>query len=98
MVARPDAFKPQEIANTTWAFATAGQSDAALFRALARRAERCVGHFNAQDLANTAWVFAKAGQFDAQLVRALAGAAVHCIGDFNALDLLCLFLYLSFLV
>ena len=64
---RLSEFKPQELANTAWAFATAGKSDASLFRALARAAERCGGDFNAQDLANTAWAFATLGQADAQL-------------------------------
>ena len=47
-------FKAQGLANTAWAFATAGQPDAQLFMALARIAERRVGEFNAQALENTA--------------------------------------------
>ena len=38
-------FKPQELANTAWAFATLGQADARLFAALATEAERRVGDF-----------------------------------------------------
>ena len=53
--------KAQGLANTAWAFATAGQLDAQLFMALARMAERRVGEFNAQNLANTAWAFAMVG-------------------------------------
>ena len=33
-------FKPQDLANTAWAFATVGRSDAALFAFLARGVER----------------------------------------------------------
>ena len=35
---RMDGFNPQELANTAWAFATAGQKDASLFAALAAAA------------------------------------------------------------
>ena len=55
-------FNAQDLANTAWAFATAGQSDAALLTALARAAERRMGHFEAQELVNTAWAFATVGQ------------------------------------
>ena len=58
-------FNAQGLANTAWAFATAGQSDALLFMMLARAAERSVGDLSAQELANTAWAFATAGQSDA---------------------------------
>ena len=47
-------FNMQELANTAWAFATAGQNDALLFAALATAAERQMGDFDVQNLANTA--------------------------------------------
>merc|ERR1711977_786662 len=53
---------PQELANTAWAFARAGQWDVSLFMGLARAAVWKVSEFNPQDLANTAWAFAMAGQ------------------------------------
>ena len=56
-----------DLAKTAWAFAKAGQSDALLFRALARVEERCMSKLNAQNLANTAWALAMAGQTDASL-------------------------------
>ena len=49
---RVGEFNAQGLANTAWAFATAGQPDAQLFTALARTAERRVGEFNTQELAN----------------------------------------------
>ena len=58
-------FNAQNLANTAWAFATAGQSDAQLFMVFARMAEQRMGDFNTQGLANTAWAFATAGQPDA---------------------------------
>ena len=45
--------------------ATANQSDAQLFAALARTAEWRLSDFKVQDLANTAWSFATANQLDA---------------------------------
>ena len=55
-------FNAQGLANIAWAFATVGKTDAPLFTALGRAAERCVGDFNVQELANTAWAFAMAGE------------------------------------
>ena len=46
-------FNTQDLANTAWAFATAGQSDAVLFTALATVAEQRMEDFDAQGLANT---------------------------------------------
>jgi len=51
-------FQTRNLANTAWAFATVGQSDAQLLAVLARAAEQSMYKFNAQDLANTAWAFA----------------------------------------
>ena len=44
---RLGGFNAQELVNTAWAFATAGQLDDALFEALARAAEPRLGEFNA---------------------------------------------------
>ena len=59
---RLDQFNVQELANTAWAFAAAGQQDEQLFKALATMAERRLYQFNAQELANTAWAFATVRQ------------------------------------
>ena len=59
---RLDDFKVQDLANTAWAFATANQSDAQLFAALAGAVQLRLGDFNVQHLANTAWAFATASQ------------------------------------
>ena len=50
-------FKPQSLANTVWAFATAGRLDVPLFAALVRTVELRASECNAQDLANAAWAF-----------------------------------------
>ena len=65
----------QNLANTAWAFATAGQMDASLFGAVATAAVRRIGDFNSQALANIAWAFATARQDDASLFAAVATAA-----------------------
>ena len=44
-------FKPQELANTAWAFATVNYQDEQPFAALAT-AERQLSDFNPQDVAN----------------------------------------------
>jgi len=53
-------FKPQNLANTAWAFATAGHSSPRLFEAVAAAAVPRLGGFKPQELANTAWAFAVA--------------------------------------
>ncbi len=63
------------------------QSDARLFRALAKAAERCVGEFIVQELANTAWAFSKVGQLDAQQLKRLTMLGEQCIGNFNVHEL-----------
>ena len=88
---RLDEFNAQNLANTAWAFATAGQLDEALFAALARAAEPRLGEFNAQELANTVWAFATADQLDEALFAALARVAelrfkigIDTVGDIDA--------------
>ena len=44
---RLDQFNGQEFANIAWAFATVGQKDDQLFKALARMAERHLDQFDA---------------------------------------------------
>ena len=58
MERRVSEFNSQELANTTWAFATVKHREDKLFTALARTAERRMSDFNAQGLANTAWACA----------------------------------------
>ena len=57
---RVGEFVPQGLANTAWAFATAGHKAPALFEAIAQQAQGRVGEFKEQHLSNTAWAFAVA--------------------------------------
>ena len=69
-----DKFNVQGLANMAWAFATVGQKDEQLFKALARMDDRRLEKFRAQELANTAWAFATVGQQDEQLFKAFRKA------------------------
>ena len=76
----------QARANAAWAFATGAQSEASLFRALARAAEQCMQSMTAQALANVAWALATLDQSSVPLFRSgvLARAAERLVNDFNA--------------
>ena len=51
-------FNAEDVANTAWAFATAGFPNEELFAVLAKAASRRIGDFATQDVAITAWAFA----------------------------------------
>ena len=68
-------FVTQDIANTTWAFATTVESNEPLFATLARYSVRLVGSFTRQELSNTAFAFAKVGESDAFLFAILASVS-----------------------
>ena len=74
-VAYIDTFNTQDLANTTWAFATLGLSDVQLLLALAR------------DIAILAWAFAPAGQLDAEQFTVLGRATEEHMDDFNVQEL-----------
>jgi hypothetical protein len=80
-------FNSQDLANTAWAFATAGRAAPALLDAIAAEAAPRVGNFNPQDLANTAWAFATAGHAAPALLDAIAAEAAPRVGKFNPQDL-----------
>ena len=50
-----DKNKAQELTNTAWAFATVGQQDEQLFKALARMTERRLDEFIALRLCMFVW-------------------------------------------
>ena len=78
-------LNPQALANTAWAFATAGHAAPALFDAIAAETARCVRDFKPQELANTAWAFASAGHAAPALFDAIAAATR--LDECNPLDL-----------
>ncbi|MEM7519056.1 MAG: hypothetical protein AAF368_19295, partial [Planctomycetota bacterium] len=48
-------FNAQGMANTVWAFATAGVAAQLLFEAVAAEARNRIAELNAQNMANTVW-------------------------------------------
>ena len=81
------SFKPQELGNTAWAFAAAGQRAPALLDALAAAALPRLRGFKPQHLSSTAWAFAKAGHTALVLFDAIAAAAVPRLREFNPQEL-----------
>jgi len=59
-IKRQHDFKPQEIANFLWAFATNGHVDKHLFSSLVPSVKENLDKYNAQDLSNIAWVYSVA--------------------------------------
>ena len=74
MLFRSD-FKPQEVANTLWAFATMGvEMPKPLVACMALQAERMAADFNPQGIANTLWA-AAASEHVASLLPVFARIA-----------------------
>jgi hypothetical protein len=86
-VRRLGEFNPQHLANTAWAYATAGHASPALFDELAHASVRRLGEFQPQDLANTAWAYATAGHASPALFDAMAHASVRRLGEFKPQEL-----------
>ena len=68
-------FKPQELTNILWAFATAAVPAPQLFDALAALAAEGASTFNAQDLANAAWSLATASHEAPRLFDSICAEA-----------------------
>merc|ERR1712118_628160 len=85
---RMDDFNVKDLVNAAWAFATVGQPDEQLFRAVRkavddRLGERRMHEFSAQDPANMAYAFATSGQLDQMLMETLAKAAEGRADEFH---------------
>ena len=76
-------FKPQELSNTVWAYATAGVAADALYAAGAEAAVRGgLAGFTPQNLANTVWAYATADHYH----QALLADCSRVISDSLARD------------
>jgi len=82
-LARRSEFEPQALANTAWAFATAGHAAPALFEAVGEEAAKRIHEFSPQNLANTAWAFATAGHAAPALLDAIAGESAGRVREFT---------------
>jgi hypothetical protein len=75
-------MNPQGLANTAWAFATAGRSEPDLFRALAEEAIPQLPSFSPQAIANIVWAFASSSRHSAQLFDAVAVETLKRLSEF----------------
>eukprot|EP00440_Ansanella_granifera_P058020 gb/GFBE01062893.1/.p1 GENE.gb/GFBE01062893.1/~~gb/GFBE01062893.1/.p1 ORF type:complete len:623 (+),score=107.36 gb/GFBE01062893.1/:1-1869(+) len=78
----PD-FRPQELANTAWAFATMAWLDFPLLDAVSEGAQGKICEFVPQDCSNLAWSFAVLRCEDPPLFDALSSQAVKTIWEFE---------------
>jgi len=77
-------FNSQNLANTVWAYSTAGISAPALFEAVAAEALRNLTTFNSQDLANTVWAYSTADFEAPALFAAVAADVPKKVATFNS--------------
>ena len=84
---RLSEFNPQELANTAWAFATAGVPAPELFDEIAAESKPRLSEFNPQELTSTAWAFATAGVPAPELFDEIATASKPRLKKFNPQDL-----------
>lgn len=75
------------LATTAWAFATARQRHARLFRSIAAQMVPMVHAANCQEMANTAWAFGTADFHDDQLFSELADKALLRLEEFKPQEL-----------
>ena len=71
----PGAFKPQELTNLLWGFATLKRRHGPLFEAMAATATARIGEFTPQGLSQTVWAYAKLNLAKHSLLLAAADAA-----------------------
>jgi len=75
------------LATTAWAFATAKQRHARLFRSIAAQMVPMVHAANCQEMANTAWAFGTADFHDERLFLELSENALLRLDDFKPQEL-----------
>ncbi|KOO28974.1 kynurenine 3-monooxygenase and related flavoprotein monooxygenase [Chrysochromulina tobinii] len=81
--ARASDFKPQELTNLVWAFATLKWRHARLFEQLADVASARLAEFSPQGLSQTLWAYSKLGLTKHGLFGAVANAALPRLGSFD---------------
>jgi hypothetical protein len=74
-------FKPQELSNINWAYATAGELHPLLFQKLADVAISKSKDFNPQGIANLLWSYATVGIIDQHLFTSFAPAVKSVLGQ-----------------
>jgi len=81
------AFGFRCLATVAWAFATARQRHARLFRTVALQMTQMAASANCQEMANTAWAYGTADFHDDQLFQHLAEQASHKLEEFKPQEL-----------
>ena len=76
-------FKPQELSNTMWAYATAQVPHPKLFQKVAKAAIQCKGEFNSQNVANLLWAYATMGIGDKKLFSSFVLTATKLLGSYE---------------
>lgn len=87
IVACLDKFTFRGLVMTLWAFATARQHDARLFRVVAAHLLPNLHTANCQELANTAWSFTTAGVHKERLFSRIAEEAIPRLAEFKPQEL-----------
>ena len=82
VIQKVDEFKPQELANVVWAFASMEHHDPELMNVVGRRALVMVDQFKEQELSNVVWAFAKLHHYDKVLFTHLLGAVTDKLPHF----------------
>ena len=85
--ARASEFKPQEMTNLVWAFATLKWRHGRLFEQLAESATPRLAEFTPQGLSQTVWAYSKLGLGKHALLIAAANAALPRLHTYDAQSL-----------
>lgn len=82
VVSKVKEFKPQELANVVWAFASMEHYDPQLMDVVGQRALMLVDQFKEQELSNVVWAFAKLHHYDEVLFTHLLAAVAAKLQHF----------------
>jgi hypothetical protein len=83
----PSEFKPQELCNLLWAYATLKVRHARLFEAFADAAQACMAGFTPQGLSQTIWAYSKLNLSKHALLLCAASHALPKLGSYDAQSL-----------
>lgn len=80
----PETFKPQELCNLLWAFATLKRRHVRLFERFAEPAVKLLAEFTPQGLSQTVWAYSKLNLSKHSFLIAAAGAAIPKLPGYDA--------------
>ena len=85
---RLEEYKPQNLANTAWAFITLGENQEELLGATAQRTSVKIEEHQPQDMAYTAWASVTQGVPAEELLVALVGRELVRLAEFTSQEML----------